>query len=194
MISFKRYPERIFQKCVSACTQKTPNLRCGFLKRRLTNTPRRHCLADCQLLSLYPPSPSFSSFGAASVILCCSVPSDYSSTPLRPCVHYPSIRLVNTLYIQTFCEHLNVLYIFDLTDLYRFEVRLELYADNTRLIGSVPSLSPSRPPTPPPSRWSAVTTLPPLAKFQLVWRLCEAPPSSSSLAGQKHRSLLSRLV
>ena len=160
----------------------------------LTNTPPRHRLADGHLSLLCPPSPSFSSFGAGSVVLCSSASSS-SSTPLRPSAHYPSAsRIVNLMYIQTFCEHLNVLYIFDLTDLYRFEVRLELYADNTRLIGSVPSLSPSRPPTPPPSRWSAVTTLPPLAKFQLVWRLCEAPPSSSSLAGQKHRSLLSRLV
>jgi len=34
----------------------------------------------------------------------------------------------------------------------------------------------------------------PLAKFQLVWRrLCEALLSSSSLAGQKHLSLLSHV-
>ena len=35
--------------CVSAYTQKTSNLRCCFLKQRLTNTPRRHRLADGQL-------------------------------------------------------------------------------------------------------------------------------------------------
>ena len=39
-----------------------------------------------------------------------------------------------------------------------------------------------------------LTTLHPLAKFQLAWRrFCEALLSSSSLAGQKHPSLLSRL-
>ena len=74
------------QVCVFACTQNTPNLRCCFLKRRLTNTTRRHRLADGQLSSLYPPSPSFSPFGAASVMLCCSPPPASSSTPLRPSV------------------------------------------------------------------------------------------------------------
>ena len=34
-------------------------------------TPRRHRQADDQLSSLYPPSTSFSSFGAACVKLCC---------------------------------------------------------------------------------------------------------------------------
>ena len=32
--------------CVSACPQKTPTLRGDFRKRRLTDTPRRHHLAD----------------------------------------------------------------------------------------------------------------------------------------------------
>ena len=181
--------------CVSACTQKTPNLRCSFLKRRLMNTPQRHRLAGGQLSSLCPPSPSFSSFGAASVMLCSSAPPACSSTPLRPSINYPSISLVNIMCTQTFCENLNVLYIFDQTDLYRFDVRLELYATNARLIVSSPSLSPSHSPTPLPSRWPVLTTLPPLAKFQLVWRrLCEALLSSSALAGEKHPSLLSRLV
>ena len=36
--------------CLSACPQKTPNLRSGFRKRRLPeNTPRRHRFADGQL-------------------------------------------------------------------------------------------------------------------------------------------------
>ena len=67
--------------CVSACTQKAPNLRCGFLKRRLTNTPRRHRLADGQLSPLYASLPTFSSFGAASVKMCCSARPAYSSAP-----------------------------------------------------------------------------------------------------------------
>ena len=41
------------------------------------------------------------------------------------------------------CEHLNGLHIFDQTDLYRFEVRLELYGANARLVvnNSPPSFS-----------------------------------------------------
>ena len=94
------------------------------------------------------------------------------------------------MHILTICEHVDVLYIFDQEDLYLFEVRLELYGANARLIVSPPSLSVS----PRPSRWPALTTLLPLAKFQHVWRrLCEAL-LPSSLAGQKPPSLLSRLV
>ena len=96
--------------------------------------------------------------------------------------------------IRIFCDHLNVLYIFDPT----CNVLKSSWSSTARmscLVVSPPSLSSSHPPTPTPSRWPALTTLPPLAKFQLVWRrLCEALLSSSSLAGQKHPSLLSRLV
>ena len=67
--------------CVSACPQKAPNLRFFFLKRRLANTPRRHRLVDGQFSLPYPPSPSFSSFGAASVMLCCFPPAS-ANTPL----------------------------------------------------------------------------------------------------------------
>ena len=62
------------------------------------------------------------------------------------------------------------------------------------LVVSPPSLSPFHPTPPRRSRWPALTTLLLPAKFQLVWRrLCEALLSSSSHAGQKHPSLLSRL-
>ena len=62
-------------------------------------------------------------------------------------------------------------------------------------IVSLPPLSASHAPTPPPSRWPALTTLLPLAKLQLVWRrLCQALRSSSYLSGQKHPALQSRLV
>ena len=40
---------------VSAYLKKTPDLRGAFRKRRLTNTPRCHCLADGQLSSIYAP-------------------------------------------------------------------------------------------------------------------------------------------
>ena len=49
-------------------------------------------------------------------------------------------------------------FMFDQKDLYRVEVRLELNGTNARLIVSPPSLSPSHPPTPPTSRWPAITT------------------------------------
>ena len=83
---------------------------------------------------------------------------------------------------------------FDQKDVYRVEIRLKLNGSNARLIVG-PFLSPSHPVTPPPSRWPSPSSIPPLAKFQLVWRrLREALMSSSSLAGQTHPSLLSRLV
>ena len=83
-------------------------------------------------------------------------------------------------------------FIFDQTDLYRFESRLELYGANAHLVVSPPSLSPSPPDNTakPMASFHHFT----LAKVQLVWRrLCEALLFSSSLAGQKHRSRLSRL-
>ena len=162
---------------MSACTQKTPNLLCWFLTRRLTNTPRPHRLADGQLSSLYPPSPSFSSFGAASVILCCSAPPVSSSTPLRTSVHYPSISLLlNIMCSQTFFNHKIVLYTFDQTWLYLFWSQPgSLCRGNSRLIVSRPSLSLYRPLTTLPNWWPALTDLPPLPKFQLVWRrLCKS--------------------
>ena len=92
------------------------------------------------------------------------------------------------MHIQTCCDHLSNLYIFDQKALYRVEVRLE------RMPASSLVLLPSHPPTSPPSQEQALTTLPPRAKFQLVRRrLCEPLLPSSSLAGQKHPSLLSRM-
>ena len=53
-LASKLFPADIRNVCVSAYTQKTPNLRCRFRKRRLTNTPRRHRLADGQISSHLP--------------------------------------------------------------------------------------------------------------------------------------------
>ena len=92
-----------------------------------------------------PTLASFGSFGAASV-MCCIGPPACSSTPLRPSVHYPSVSLaVNIIYIQTFCENLHFVYIFDQADLDRVEVRLEFNGANARQIVSPPSLSSSHP-------------------------------------------------
>ena len=128
-----------------ACTQKTPNLRCRFLKRRLKNAPRRFRLAHGQLSSIYPPSPSFSSFDAASMMLCCSPLPASSSTPLRPSLCYPSISLVvNIMFIIVFCGHLNVIYIFD-PNCIVLKSGWSSTARMPRLVVSSPSLSPSHP-------------------------------------------------
>ena len=97
----KASPADIREVCVPSCTQKAPNLRCCFLKQRLTNTPRCRRLANGELSSLYPPSPNFTSFGAASVMLRCSPPA--SRTHLRPSVYYRSTSLlVNIIYIYSY--------------------------------------------------------------------------------------------
>ena len=69
-LASKGFPSGYSKKCVCSPALRKPQTYDVdlYLKRRLTNTPRRHRL-DGQLLSLYPPSPSFSSFGAASVML-----------------------------------------------------------------------------------------------------------------------------
>ena len=79
----KASPADIRTVCVCVCPHALRKLRTYevFRKRRLTNTPRRHRLADGQLSSLYAPLPSFSSFGAASVMMCCSARPASSSVP-----------------------------------------------------------------------------------------------------------------
>ena len=94
----------MFEKCVcaSACTQKTPNLRCRFLERRLTNTPRRHRLADGQLSSLSRPScrwpalitlPTLAKFQLVWHRLCDIVLFRSSCLFEHTLVYYPSISL-----------------------------------------------------------------------------------------------------
>ena len=166
--------------CVSACAQKTPNPRCYIIKRHLANTPRRHRLADGQLSSLYPPSPRFSSLGAASVMLCCFPPLASSRTPLRPSVCYQSISLVvNMMYTRVCCDHLNISSIFDPACIV-MESGWSSLVRMPRLVVSPPSLSPSHPSTPPPSRWPALITLPPLfSSFGAACvKLCCIPPPS----------------
>ena len=74
--------------------------------------PRRHHLADGPLSSLYALSPSLSSFGAASAMMCCSARPASSSAPSVLPEH--RIRR-NIIYIRRFCDHINVLHIFDQT-------------------------------------------------------------------------------
>ena len=117
------------------------------------------------------PSLSLSSFGAASVMLCCSASPASSSALLWPSVRYPSIDsvrypsidlVVNIIWIRTFCDDINVLHIFDQTCIVLKPGWSSPTAQiNTRRIVNPPSLSPSYPPTPPPSQSPAFTTLPP---------------------------------
>ena len=122
----------------------------------------------------------------APPLRCCAVPLllPVRAHPYgRPCTT-PSISLVvNIMYIETFCEHLNIIYILDQTDLYRLEVRLELNGTNACLIVSPPSLSPSHPPTPPPSRDGQLSPLyPPSPSSRSCGaacvKLCCLPPTS----------------
>ena len=71
--------------------------------------PRCHHLADGPLSSLYAPSPSLSSFGAASVMMCCSARPASSSAPSV----LPEDRIGrNTIYVRRCCDHIK-LHIFD---------------------------------------------------------------------------------
>ena len=89
LVSSEGFPSGYLCVCVRL-RPETPNLRCRFRKQHLTNTSRCHRLADGQLSSLCRPSPSFSSFGAASAMLCCCAPPACSGTPSRPSEYYPS--------------------------------------------------------------------------------------------------------
>ena len=172
---------------VSACPQKTPNLRDGFRTRRLTNTPRRHRVADGQLSSSYAPLPCFSLFGAAS----CDV-LFRSSCLLERTVCATIGLVVNIISIRRFCDQINVLHIFDQTYIVLKSGWSSTMGPPYRLSSSPVFVSPPDATAKPMASSHHYT---PLVKFQVVWRrLYQALRSSSSLAGQKHPSLLSRLV
>ena len=61
---------------------------------------------------VYALSPSLSSFGAASVMMCCFARPASSSAP--SVLPEDSIGR-NIIYIRRFCDHINVLHIFDQT-------------------------------------------------------------------------------
>ena len=144
-----------------------------FSRKRLTNTPRRHRLADGQLSSLfYPPSPSFGSFGAAcDVLLRSSCLFERTLTAVCALPEYQSC-LVNIICIQTFCDDLNIHYIFDRTDLYRFEVNLRREDPPLRLSSFPLYLSPPDATAKPMPSSHHFT--PPRQVSALVWhRLCK---------------------
>ena len=95
---------------MSAGLHKTLNPQGCFRKRRLTNTPRRHRVADGQLSSSYAPLPCFSLFGAAS----CDV-LFRSACLLERTVCATIGLVVNIISIRRFCDQINVLHIFDPT-------------------------------------------------------------------------------
>ena len=97
--------------------------------------------------------------------MCCSSPPASSSTPLLLSLYYPSIGLVvNIIHTQIFCDHINVLYIFDQAHII-LKSGWNYTARMPRLVVSLLVLPDEHPPTPPPSRWPALIGLPTLAKF-----------------------------
>ena len=75
----------MFEKRVCACVcpfslRNSEPMR-WFSQMTPDEHPSRHHLADGPLSSLYAPSPSLSSFGAASVMMCCSARPASSSAP-----------------------------------------------------------------------------------------------------------------
>ena len=130
---------------------------------------------------VYALSPSLSSFGAASVMMCCFARPASSSAPSV----LPENRIGRKLiYIRRGWDHINVLDIFDQTCIV---LKLGWRSTTGPPDFGPPLLSPAHPPTPPPSRWPALTTLPFFADFKLVWRrMCGALRLSSSLAGLNH--------
>lgn len=153
--------------CVFPVALRKPRTDNVVFPRRPTNTLEHHSLADGQLSSLYQPSSKVNSFFAASVIVHCTPLLASSSTHLRPSECYPSISLaVTVMCIRILCDHLHVLYIFDPTCIV-LQSGWNSTARMLRLVVFHPSLSPPHPQTPPPRRWPALITLPPLAKFRL---------------------------
>ena len=170
-LAFKGFPSG-YSKSVCVCVRlHSENSAPTMLISRTTpdgTPPDAAALPIASSQTLSPSSPSFSSFGTASV-MCCFTPA--CSTPLRPSVHHPRVSIslvVNIMNIQIFCEHLYIYFIFSTRQTcIVLKSGWTSYAANARVLVSPPSMSPSDPPT-PSSRWPAPTTLPPLAKFQLV--------------------------
>ena len=142
--------------------------------------PRRHHLADGPLSSLYTPSPSLSSFGATSVMMCCSARHASSSAPSV----LPEDRIDrNIRYIRRCCDHINVLHIFNQ---YRFEVRREVYDGPAwyLVLLSCPRLTPRRHRQADGQLSPRCPSLPSLSSF-------DAACVSSSLAGHDHVAAVS---
>ena len=124
----KASPADIRKVCVTGCTQKAPHLLC-FLTRRPTNTPQRRRLADGQLSSLCPPSPRFTSFGAASDVVLFPPSCLFEHTLTAVCVmpEYRSgryFKILSDILSPSKCS------LYFRPELYLFEVRLELYGAN----------------------------------------------------------------
>ena len=134
-----------------------PNPLSVFCERSLTRGRRRHHLDGRRHSPTYSPTPSLTSLGVASVVMCCSARPASLSAPSVP----PEDRIVrNIIHIRRFCD--------------------PSYFQ--------PDLSPTHSPTPPPSQWPALTSLPPSAKFipsaklasfsAACVKLCGLPPPS----------------
>ena len=83
-----------------------------FAQTTPDENPRRRHLADGPLSSLYASSPTLGSFGAASVMMCCSA----RPASLRALSVLPEDRIGCYIkYIRRFCDHIKVFTIFDPT-------------------------------------------------------------------------------
>ena len=123
----------------------------GYIFEKCVCLPALRKLRTCVLISQmtpdeHPPTPP-PCRGPGLITLPTLAKFEHTLTAV--CVLPEHQSVVNMMCIQTFCGHLNILYIFDQTDLHRFEVRLELSDANARLVASPPLVSPSHPPTPP---------------------------------------------
>ena len=170
-------PQRMFEKrvCIRLHSENSEPTMMFSRTTSDEHPPDATALAMASSHHFTHPRQVSARFGTAYV-MCCSPPPAWSSTPLRLSVCYPSISLVvNITCIRIFCTHSNVLFILDPTCIALWSG----WSSTARHVVSPSSLSPSHPPTPAPSRWPALITLPLIAKFQLVWRrLCEALLSS----------------
>ena len=99
--------------CVSACPQKTPNLRGGFRERRLTDTPDATALPMAGSHHFTHPH-QVSARLAPPVMMCCSARPASSSAPsvLRT---RGSVLVVNIKHIRRLCDLTIILHIFDQT-------------------------------------------------------------------------------
>ena len=83
-----------------------------FLRTRPDENPPTPPPRPWPTLTLYAPSPSLSSFDAASVMMCCSARPASSSAPSV----LPEDRIGrNITHVRRCCDHINVRHIFDQT-------------------------------------------------------------------------------
>ena len=165
-----------YSKSVCACVRMpSENSESTGWLSQTTRDENRQTSPPCRWPPIITTHPYQVSARSAPPLWWCGVPL---VLPLRAhLLCYPKIGwVVNIICIRRFCDHINILHIFDQT--FWSQARVLWWA---RLAVSPPPLSPSHPPTPPPSRWPALTTVAPLPSFSSFGatcvKLCSLPPS-----------------